>query len=98
MTVPDRSGRSNARMRVRLFLRTPGAHPLRGHEPLQRTATLAALGALTLNTVTRAPRAVNTPRIRTVGNGRMILRVAVSWSTWPVVGTGVGAGVATKSG
>src|SRR3954453_1932276 len=97
MTVPDCSERSNARMRVIFRLRTLGAHVLRGHEPLHRTVTFAAFGAVTENTVTRAPRVVNTPRIRTVGNGCMILRDAVSCRTCPVVGTGVGAGGATSN-
>src|SRR4051794_18605310 len=95
-TVPERRSRSNARTRVRLCLRFAGDQVLTGQEPLQRIVTLAALGALTESTVTCAPFAVNRPLMRTTGNGRMILRVAVSWSTWPWVGTGLGAGAATS--
>src|SRR4051794_29283943 len=95
-TVPDRSGRSKARTRVRLLLRTLGDQDLCGHLPEQRTVTFAAFGARTVRSVTRAPVVVSWPRMRTVGNGRMTLRVADSCRTWPVVGTGVGDGAATS--
>src|SRR5262249_53746287 len=96
LTPPARRERSNAGRRGRLFLRPAGDPRLVGPRPGQRKVSLAAFGALTDSKVRGARSVVNPPRIRTVGNGRMILRVAVSCRTWPVVGTGVGTGVATS--
>ena len=97
-TVPERRLRSNARMRVFWRLRLPADQRLVGHDgPLQVTVSLAARGALTVNEVIRAPSADSRPRIRTTGAGFITLLAPDSCRTWPAVGTGVGAGVATKS-